>query len=105
MANRDVPSAWCGVEQCYSYFQQSDNLPDPSTIKHIAGDGNCFFRCINYCVTGSENFHLELRQMVVSHMEANSNTGNSIGRYCVPHGYMKQYIRTSNIYGEGIWAT
>ena len=56
-------------------------LEKPSAIRNIIGDGNCYFRCVSFCLTGSEEFHGEVRAMITSHMET---FRRSIARYCLP---------------------
>jgi hypothetical protein len=34
----------------------------------VCGDGNCFFRALSVCLTGSENGHQKLRKDIVQHM-------------------------------------
>ena len=43
-------------------------LQNPSKKQRIRGDGNCFFRAISVCLTGTEENHRQLRDKVVSNM-------------------------------------
>ena len=37
--------------------------------KHVTkGDGNCFYRAISYCITGTQDHHEQLRMVLHSHM-------------------------------------
>ena len=42
--------------------------PDLRTLKQIAGDGNCLFRAISFIITGSEQQHSRLRDILVGYM-------------------------------------
>ena len=44
------------------------DLTDKSKKKSIGSDGSCFFRSINFILTGSENEHMVVREAVVKHM-------------------------------------
>ena len=43
-------------------------LTRPRTVKRIQGDGNCLFRCISYLVTGSEEQHGRVREVILDHL-------------------------------------
>ena len=43
-------------------------LNRPRERHSIRGDGNCFFRCIAYALTGNEEEHLVVREAVLSFM-------------------------------------
>ena len=32
--------------------------------KQITGDGNCYYRCLSYYYRGTEDYHLEFRQLI-----------------------------------------
>ena len=40
----------------------------PAATTRIAADGNCFFRSVSLVVTGSQDFHQELRLLITTHM-------------------------------------
>lgn len=62
----------------------------------MKGDGNCFFRSINYVITGSQVFHKVARDRVVDYMKTNENAITQFG---------ERYLAESRIPDEGIWAT
>ena len=43
-------------------------LTIPNRKKRVVGDGNCLFRSFSYIITGSENYHREVRKAIVDHM-------------------------------------
>lgn len=70
---------------------------NPSKVHHIQGDGNCFFRCLSYLITHSEEQHHIVRDLTVralnrSHLRSNSQT-------------VQQYIDTSKMNCINTWAT
>ncbi|KAJ8049090.1 ATP-dependent DNA helicase pfh1 [Holothuria leucospilota] len=69
----------------------------PSVLKNIKGDGNCFFRCLSYLVTNTEENHLALRHLIVQsiqqrHLRSRSQT-------------VQQYIQVSKMDFPDIWST
>ena len=43
-------------------------LTAPEDIIRIMPDGNCLFRAFSHIITGSEDQHMRVRQLVVRHM-------------------------------------
>ena len=39
-------------------------------IKLIQADGNCFYRCISWILTGCEEQHVQIRSLIVKHMKS-----------------------------------
>ena len=46
----------------------------PSSTARIVADGNCFFRSLSFVLTGSQDYHQEVRLLVTTYMI--DNTGN-----------------------------
>ena len=46
----------------------------PSSTARIVADGNCFFRSLSIVLTGSQDYHQEVRLLVTTYMI--DNTGN-----------------------------
>lgn len=55
------------------YFKTNKNsvLHPPVECFNIVGDGNCFFRCISLCVTGTQVQHQEIRKIITDYMHNN----------------------------------
>ena len=53
----------------HEFNSSEETIESPSTIHRIIGDGNCFFRCISFMITGTENFHSNIRHITVNHMK------------------------------------
>ena len=51
-------------------YDVSLHIPPTSRVV-IRGDGNCFFRSISWYMTGSEDQHSEVRQLMISHVMRN----------------------------------
>ena len=45
----------------------------PIRTGRISADGNCFFRCISFINTGSQDYHEDLRLLVTTYMAHNSS--------------------------------
>ncbi|CAJ0936156.1 unnamed protein product, partial [Mesorhabditis belari] len=55
------PTSFGGVRN----FGKNDTL---TRDKSIGGDGNCLFRCFSWWLTGSENEHLKIRELICTFM-------------------------------------
>ena len=42
--------------------------PNIATIRSIEGDGNCLFRAFSLIITDSQDQHMEIRQIIITHM-------------------------------------
>lgn len=40
-------------------------LESPLVIRPVVKDGNCLFRSLSYCITGTQNNHRDIRKKVV----------------------------------------
>ena len=81
-------------------FGIAGELKNIKTYQHVKGDGNCFFRCISFILTGSEDYHETIRDQVVQHL---STIQEKVKGYLDNHPQV--YISQSGIGNEGIWAT
>ena len=45
----------------------------PIRTGRISADANCFFRCFSFIITGSQDYHEELRLLVTTYMAHNSS--------------------------------
>ena len=81
-------------------FRHSRALGKPRCKHKTIGDGNCFFRCISYILTGAEDAHLTIRNKVTDHM---SKIQPMLKEYLDrnPH----EYVEESDMTKGGIWAT
>ncbi|KAJ8018579.1 hypothetical protein HOLleu_43351 [Holothuria leucospilota] len=69
----------------------------PSVVKNIEGDGICFFRCLSYLITNSEENHLALRHQIVQSIQPTHLTSSS--------QTVQQYIHASNMDFPNVWST
>ena len=70
---------------------------DTTRTRSIGGGGNCFLRAISFIITGSEDNHPEVRQLLCQHMESSllQFNGKSGG----------DYVRSSKMNHLGVWGT
>ena len=61
----------------------------------VLGDGNCLFRTISFLLTGSEDQHLRIRNVVCRYLETNYNV----------LGVNESYVATSGMRSPGTWCT
>lgn len=55
---------WFGLttKRLHTFPLNSKKLMRPSTIIKTGEDGNCFYRCLSWWITGSENYHSIIRK-------------------------------------------
>ena len=76
----------------------------PSSTARIVADGNCFFRSLSFVLTGSQDYHQEVRLLVTTYMI--DNTGNLQLSSLIKDGErMENYIEQSKMQLLGTWAT
>lgn len=76
-----------------------DRTPPSKTVP-VEGDGNCFFRAISMCITGSETEHTRVREHITKHVGDNPDTYRT---FLQSRGGMSQYLRVMRRDRE--WAT
>lgn len=47
-----------------NFKQEKKVIGKPSTMIPIIGDGNCYYRSLSYCITGTEDQHLAIRILI-----------------------------------------
>ena len=76
----------------------------PSSIARIVADGNCFVRSLSFVLTGSQDYHQEVRLLITTYMI--DNTGNPQLSSLIKDGErMENYIEQSKMQLLGTWAT
>ena len=71
----------------------------PASTTRIAADGNCFFRSMSLVVTGSQDFHHEMRLLITTHMiHASKNLISS-------DESVEQYMKRTRMQSLGVWAS
>jgi len=83
------------------YGRSQDIARPPKRLHRTRGDGNCFFRAISYCVTGTEDGHQTLRNKVTEHMS--NKVSRELENYM--NSNMSRYMDESNMILDGVWAT
>ncbi|CAO4361721.1 unnamed protein product [Caenorhabditis nigoni] len=71
----------------------------PGTTTRISPDGNCFYRAISWCLTGSQSYHQKLRIATAEYLEKNEE---SMRKFSGTLDY-KEYVE--NVRKNGEWAT
>lgn len=59
------------IEQINSI--ESKPLNFPTVFRDVRGDGNCLFRSLSYCITGSEDSHYKIRKQILNVIIIKSN--------------------------------
>jgi len=92
------------LETPVSYGVQFIPLSVPATVKKIAGDGNCLFRSISFCLTGSEKHHGRLRQALMYYYMFKLDAGKVRHHLAdtTMTGYEKHY---KSVGQNGTWGT
>jgi len=52
------------IEKIVCVGEAAVPLGSPKAVEKIKGDGNCFFRCFSYLITGKQNYHGDIRKIV-----------------------------------------
>ena len=76
----------------------------PLTTARIAADGNCFFQSVSLAVTGSQEFHEELRLLITTYM-IHKSTDPILSSLGSPDGSVESYMKRSRMQTLGTWAT
>ena len=79
-------------------------LTMPTTFRQIIPDGNCFFRCISFAITGSEHYHDIIRQSICEYM---STHPDDIRTYLPAdvEGNVLLYLQRSRMEMNTTWAS
>jgi len=80
-------------------------VSDKFSTRSIIGDGNCYFRCLSYALTGSENtHHRDLRQRVAQFERQNQTsiqahvwTGDTVEGHISRVSVVGSYARETDI--------
>ena len=76
----------------------------PLRTARIVSDGNCFFRCIAMILTGSQEYHEEMRLLIITYMTSNSSN-ETLSSLLPQNQSMQTYIMQSKMQFLGEWAT
>ena len=71
-------------------------------IQHIRGDRNCYFRALSFSITGSEDNHKQLRDIVVDSIKI-SPLKEQLENYLAMN--IGRYLNETGIMLDGAWAT
>lgn len=52
------------IEKSLIYKYRGKILGEPKKIINIIGDGNCLYRSLSYWITGTEDHHLKIRNLI-----------------------------------------
>ena len=77
----------------------------PLATARIAADGNCFFWSVSLAVTGSQEFHEELRLLITTYMIHKSTDPMYSSSLGSPDGSVESYMKRSRMQTLGTWAT
>ncbi|XP_055956955.1 uncharacterized protein LOC126820662 [Patella vulgata] len=93
------------VNRLDSNYSNRNRCPinQPSQIKSITGDGNCYFRSVSYAISGTEVNHRIVRLAVVNHLKNNA----AIFTPYLRAGFLSvdDYLKRSRMRYLGSWAT
>ena len=77
----------------------------PSNIYQVLGDGNCYFRCILYVLSGKEDYHRDVRKVLCEYI---SWFPGRLSILIADNDELKngcKYIERSGMMENGKWAT
>ena len=73
---------------------------EPTNVKHIKGDSNCYFRPISFILSSTEDFHADVSREVCNFIEI---FDGDLGLF-LKSGQGKEYLCTSDMYQNTVWA-
>ena len=76
----------------------------PLATARIVADGYCFFWSVSLAVTGSQEFHEELRLLITTYM-IHKSTGPMLSSLGSPDGSVESYMKRSRMQTLCTWAT
>ena len=78
-------------------------LTCPRRVRHILGDVNCLFCSLSYIITGTEDQHLQVREVLLNHL---ARIEDMIGHHISgEYSSAIEYIRGTNMDRNGTWGT
>ena len=78
-------------------------LTKPIAFHRITGDGNCFFRCISYAITGIEDYHRQIRQKTCYYMETNETDVEEF--LPVDYNSTADYLSKTDMKSDNAWTS
>ena len=86
---------------CKASTKKSE-LKEPTKIRQIDGDGNCFFRALSAEITNSQDHHTLIKNALVTFMTS-EDTSHIFSNYCGQD--IKVHVANSQMSRLGIWGT
>lgn len=82
------------------FFKNTKNsiLHPPVENFKIEGDGNCFFRCISLCITGTQEQHQDIRKIITEYIQKNEKEVENFSG-------VKNYLKNTKMAELTIWAS
>ena len=80
-------------------------LGQPTKIKGIIGDGNCFFRAVAFALTGCQEYHFQYRQLLTSYMIDKSEVLSTLLQNRNQGVDIKDYLKRSGMCRNAVWAS
>uniref|UniRef100_A0A0N7ZBW4 OTU domain-containing protein n=1 Tax=Scylla olivacea TaxID=85551 RepID=A0A0N7ZBW4_SCYOL len=86
--------------------QDLKNTSEPLNVKIIKGDGNCLFRALLFAITGGEDQHTVVRNMVCDFMACNEGSKMESVRNDKVWGTTTEILAAANMFNVNIcvWA-
>ena len=75
----------------------------PWETASIGKDGNCFFRCLSHIITGNQDSHSELRELIADFIA--SEGASKLGWYLKHSGYtpFSYFLKENMVNINGVW--
>ena len=78
-------------------------LTRPRRVKSILGDGNCLFRSFSYLITGTEQQHIQVREVILNHLCRIQHW--MLNHISTEYSSAIEYIRGTNMDRNGTWGS
>lgn len=77
-------------------------LAPPAHIRQTSSDGNCFFRCLSYALTGREKEHAKIRKLVTDYMK---QIEPQLEKHLGHNMTVEKYLRETEMSELSVWST
>ena len=94
-ANQPTPKRLLCLDEASNFLESYDRKIHP-----ILGDGNCLFRALSYLIFWEEDYHQQIRKLLMDHIALNCDI---FRKYCSTELTLEEHV--SHMKYDTIWGT
>ena len=84
---------------------RKDLIEEPTNVYKVVGDGNCYFRCISYALSGKEDYHDSVQNVLCDYISWFPGRLSTLITDTDELEDRRKYIERSQMQMLGTWAT